>query len=155
MGISQQEASAYIKNYLVRYPGVSAWVEKNLAQAKADGSVRTLLGRVRWLPDMTAKNAAVRQFTERAARNTPIQGGSADVIKLAMLKIHAGLSAGKFKSRLLLQIHDELLFETPAAEVPAFAAWARDTMERAVVLRVPLVVDVKAGPNWQDMEPLK
>ena len=152
LGISQQEASAYIKAYLQRYPGVSAWVERNLTQAKADGSVRTLLGRVRWLPDLAAKNAAVRQFNERAARNTPIQGGSADIIKLAMLDAARELAKGKLGGVMLLQVHDELLFEVDKAEVPAFAKWARGVMEGAVKLRVPLVVDVKAGPNWQDME---
>ncbi len=155
LGISQQEASAYIKKYLERYPGVSAWVEKNLAQARKDGCVRTLLGRVRWLPDLAARNAAVRQFTERAARNTPIQGGSADIIKLAMLEIDRGLAKDGRGAVLLLQVHDELLFEVDEAEVPAFAAWARGVMEGAASLRVPLVVDAKAGPNWQDMEKLK
>jgi DNA polymerase-1 len=155
LGITQQEASAYIKSYLQRYPGVSAWVEKNLAQAKKDLSVRTLLGRVRWLPDLTAKNASVRQFTERAARNTPIQGGSADIIKLAMLEVAKDLAKGKRGAVMLLQVHDELVFEVDKAEAPAFAKWVRGVMEGAVKLRVPLVVDAKAGPNWQDMEKLK
>ncbi|MDE2140906.1 MAG: DNA polymerase I [Elusimicrobia bacterium] len=155
LGISQQEASAYIKAYLQRYPGVSAWVESNLEKAKAAGSVRTLLGRVRWLPDLAAKNAAVRQFTERAARNTPIQGGSADIIKLAMLEVAKDLSKGKRGAVMLLQVHDELVFEVDKEEVPSFAKWVRGVMEGAVTLRVPLTVDVKAGPNWQDMEKTK
>jgi len=152
LGIPQSEAAAYIKKYLERYPGVSAWVERNLTQAKKDGCVRTLLGRVRWLPDLAAKNAAVRQFTERAARNTPIQGGSADIIKLAMLEIAGELAKGKRGATLLLQVHDELVFEADADHAAGFAAWARGVMEGAVKLRVPLVVDAKAGPNWQDME---
>jgi DNA polymerase-1 len=155
LGISQQEASAYIKAYLQRYPGVSAWAEKNLAQAKRDGSVRTLLGRVRWLPDLAAKNASLRQFTERAARNTPIQGGSADIIKLAMLEVAKDLAKAKKDAVMLLQVHDELLFEVAKDQVPAFAAWVRGVMEGAVKLNIPLVVDVKAGPNWQDMEKIK
>lgn len=155
LGISQQEAAAYIKNYLVRYPGVSAWVEKNLAQAKADGCVRTLLGRVRWLPELSAKNAAVRQFTERAARNTPIQGGSADIIKLAMINIAKELNKGKKDAILLLQVHDELVFEVEKGEAPAFGRWIKGVMESAVELRVPVVAEVKTGPNWQDMEKLK
>ncbi|MBI3565992.1 MAG: DNA polymerase I [Elusimicrobia bacterium] len=155
LGISQAEAAAYIKKYLERYPGVSAWVEKNLAQAKKDGSVRTLLGRVRWLPDLAAKNAALRQFTERAARNTPIQGGSADIIKLAMLEIAKDLAKGKRGAVMLLQVHDELLFEADKAEAAEFADWARGVMEGAVTLRVPLIAEAKAGPNWQDMEKLK
>ncbi|MEK7381966.1 MAG: DNA polymerase, partial [Elusimicrobiota bacterium] len=152
LGVSQQEAGAYIKSYLERYPGVSAWVERNLEKARRDGCVRTLLGRVRWLPDLAAQNASLRQFTERAARNTPIQGGSADIIKLAMLGVAAELSKGKRHAQMLLQVHDELIFEVEKSEVPAFASWVRGAMEQAVKLRVPVVVDVKAGANWQDMQ---
>ena len=155
LGVPQSEAGAYIKKYLERYPGVSAWVERNLEKARAEGCVRTLLGRVRWLPELTAKNAAVRQFTERAARNTPIQGGSADIIKLAMLEVASDLAKGKRGAVMLLQVHDELVFEVEQGRVPAFAAWVRGVMEGAVALRVPLVVDAKAGPNWQDMEKIK
>jgi DNA polymerase-1 len=155
LGISQQEASTYIKKYLERYPGVSAWVEKNLAQAKKDGCVRTLLGRVRWLPELSAKNAAVRQFTERAARNTPIQGGSADIIKVAMIDVAKELAKGKKDAVMLLQVHDELVFEVAKAEAPAFGKWIKGVMEAAYKLRVPVVAEVKAGPNWQDMEKLK
>jgi DNA polymerase-1 len=152
LGIPQAEAAAYIKSYRERYPGVSAWVEANLERARAEGCARTLLGRVRWLPDLKAKNAALRQFTERAARNTPIQGGSADIIKLAMLEIARGLSKDRRGARMLLQVHDELVFEVEKAAVPEFSAWARGIMEGAAALRIPLVVEVKAGPNWQDME---
>jgi DNA polymerase-1 len=155
LGIPNAEASEYIKKYLQRYPGVSEWVERNLEEAKKQGCARTLLGRVRWLPDLNAKNAAVRQFTERAARNTPIQGGSADIIKLAMLEIAKDLAKSKRGAAMLLQVHDELVFEVDKDEVPAFASWARGVMEGAVKLRVPLVVDVKAGTNWQDMEKIK
>ena len=155
LGVSQQEAGAYIKSYLERYPGVSAWVARNLEDARQHGCVRTLLGRVRWLPDLAAKNASLRQFTERAARNTPIQGGSADIIKLAMLDVAKELARGKRDAKMLLQVHDELVFEVGQDEVPAFAAWVRGVMEQAVKLRVPVVVDVKAGPNWQDMEKIK
>jgi len=155
LGISQQEASAYIKRYLERYPGVSAWVERNLERARKEGCVRTLLGRVRWLPDLAAKNTALRQFTERAARNTPIQGGSADIIKIAMLQVAAELAKGRKTARMLLQVHDELVFEVEKGEVPAFASWVRGVMEGAVKLKVPVVVEAKAGLNWQDMEKLK
>ena len=155
LGISQGEASTYIKKYLERYPGVSAWVVANLEQAKKDMSVRTLLGRVRWLPELTAKNAAVRQFTERAARNTPIQGGSADIIKLAMLHIAKNIHKHGKKAVLLLQVHDELVFEVEKAEAPAFGHWIKSEMEAAIKLRVPVVAEVKIGPNWQDMEKLK
>lgn len=155
LGISQNEASTYIKKYLQRYPGVSAWVEKNLEQAKTDRSVRTLLGRVRWLPDLEAKNAAVRQFTERVARNTPIQGGSADIIKVAMINIAKEMAKGKKNAVMLLQVHDELVFECEKGEAPAFGAWVKKVMEAAIKLRVPVVAEVKTGLNWQDMEKLK
>lgn len=152
LGISQQEAGGYIKRYLERYPGVSSWVERNLDRARREGCVRTFMGRVRWLPGLSAKNTALRQLTERAARNTPIQGGSADIIKLAMLEIARELARGRRKARMLLQVHDELIFEVDGREVPAFAGWVRGVMEGAVRLKVPIVVDVKAGANWQDME---
>ena len=155
LGISQGEAATYIKKYLERYPGVSAWVEKNLHEAKENMSVRTLLGRVRWLPELTAKNAAVRQFTERAARNTPIQGGSADIIKVAMLDIARELAKGKWDAVMLLQVHDELVFEVAKDQVPAFGKWVKGVMEKAYELRVPVVAEVKAGPTWNDMEKLK
>ncbi|MDD5629276.1 MAG: DNA polymerase I [Elusimicrobia bacterium] len=154
LGIPQGEAGRYIKDYLARYPGVASWVEKNLEAARREGLVRTPFGRVRHLPELHAKNTALRQFAERAARNTPIQGGSADIIKLAMIAADRGLP-GRWKARLLLQIHDELLFEVPRGQAAAFAAWAKQTMEGAAKLDVPLVADVKAGENWQDMEAVK
>jgi DNA polymerase-1 len=154
LGIPQGEAGRYIKDYLARYPGVASWVEKNLEAARREGLVRTPFGRVRHLPELHAKNTALRQFAERAARNTPIQGGSADIIKLAMIAADRGLP-GRWKARLLLQIHDELLFEVPRGQAAAFAAWAKQTREGAAKLDVPLVADVKAGENWQDMEAVK
>jgi DNA polymerase-1 len=170
LGIPQADAGRYIKDYLARYPGIASWVEKNLEAARRDGCVRTPFGRVRHLPELRAKNTALRQFAERAARNTPIQGGSADIIKLAMIAVDKGLRekwgapavrksvrpapAGlpMPQARMLLQIHDELLFEVPRGDVRPFAAWAKKTMEAAARLDVPLVAAVKAGPNWQDME---
>ena len=154
LGIPQGEAGRYIKDYLARYPGVAAWVGKNLEAARRDGCVRTPFGRVRHLPELHAKNTALRQFAERAARNTPIQGGSADIIKLAMIAADRGLP-GEWEARMLLQIHDELLFEVPRGEAGRFAVWAKATMEAAARLNVPLVADVKVGANWQDMEVLQ
>ncbi len=152
LGIPYKEAADYIKSYLGRYQGVQAWIENNLEAARRDGFVRTFAGRLRHLPDLAAKNAAVRQFAERAARNTPIQGGSADIIKLAMLRVQEGLAAKGAAAKMLLQIHDELVFDVPKGELKSFAPWVRGVMETAVKLSVPLVVDVKAGANWQDME---
>ena len=127
LGIPQSEASQAIKDYFARYPGIQTWVARNLEAARKEGCVRTLAGRVRHLPELHAKNTALRQFAERAARNTPIQGGSADIIKLAMIEVAKGLpSLGKVK--MILQIHDELLFEVPKAEMERVAAWAKKTM---------------------------
>jgi DNA polymerase-1 len=128
-----------------------------LERARREGNVRTLLGRIRYLPDIAAKNTAVRQFNERVAVNTPIQGTSADIIKVAMINIYRAMEAApsKWGSRPVLQVHDELVFETPRKETAAFAKWVRHEMESAVKLKIPLVVDVKVGDNWQDMEKLK
>lgn len=152
LGISYGQAADYIKKYFERYAGVALWIKKNVEQARKDGFVRTLSGRIRYLADLGAKNTQLRQFAERAAGNTPIQGGSADVIKYAMLRVNKELSReGKFKARMLLQIHDELLFEVPRAELKKFVPWVKEAMEGAVFLDVPLRVDLKAGDNWQDM----
>ncbi|MBI4676812.1 MAG: DNA polymerase I [Elusimicrobia bacterium] len=153
LGIPRSEAADYIKKCFERYDGVARWAAANLHEARRTGLVRTWTGRIRRLPDLSAKNTAVRQFAERAATNTPIQGGSADVIKVAMLRVQDALKAepGRFKARMLLQIHDELLFEVPQDRVGDFAPWVRGAMETAVSLKVPLKVDVKTGPNWVDM----
>jgi DNA polymerase-1 len=154
LGIPYNAAKEYIQRYFARYNGVAKWIEKNLDAARRDGCVRTILGRVRYLPDLAAKNTAVRQFNERAATNTPIQGSSADIIKQAMVNIHRAMleRSRHWKSKPLLQVHDELLFECPKAEATDFGQWARSEMETAVALRIPLVVDLKIGDNWQDMK---
>jgi DNA polymerase-1 len=152
LGIPQKEAADIINRYFALHQGVAEWFEKDLQEARRTGLVRTFLGRLRRLPELLAKNTALRQFAERAARNTPIQGGSADIIKLAMLKVARELADGKFSARMLLQIHDELLFEVPNGELKAFVPWVKKTMENAAQLSVPLIVEVKAGDNWRDME---
>lgn len=156
LGIPFNAAREYIEKYFARYHGVAKWIEKNLEAARRDGCVRTILGRVRLLPDLAAKNTQVRQFNERAAANTPIQGSSADIIKQAMVNIHRKMAERprQWRSRPVLQVHDELLFECPRAEAEEFGRWARREMESAVPLRIPLVVDLKMGDNWQDMKPL-
>ncbi|MHB2025470.1 MAG: DNA polymerase I [Elusimicrobiota bacterium] len=152
LGISQAEAADVIRRYFERYRGVAEWFEKNLESARRSGIVRTFLGRIRHMPELSSKNAALRQFGERAARNTPIQGGSADIIKLAMIAVARETGRAKTDARMILQIHDELLFEVPRAAARSFAARVKKIMEGAASLRVPLRVDVKIGPNWQDME---
>ncbi|MBI5244746.1 MAG: DNA polymerase I [Elusimicrobia bacterium] len=153
LGIPMGEAKSAIERYFARYKGVEAWIRGTVEEARRERSVRTIFGRVRHIPDIAAKNFAVRSFAERAAVNAPIQGSAADIIKAAMIAIHRGLPS-RTSGRLVLQVHDELLFELPKGEVKAFAAWARGVMEAAVRLDVPVVVDVKAGPNWRDMEVL-
>ncbi|MBI4249691.1 MAG: DNA polymerase I [Elusimicrobia bacterium] len=157
LGIPVKEAEAYIKQYFEKYAGVAAWTAKSLEEARQKGLVRTISGRLRYLPELNSKNAAVRGFAERAALNTPIQGSSADIIKQAMIRIGGGLKTEKRFAgvAMLLQIHDDLLFEVPEENVAALADWARLQMEQAVRLKVPVAVTAKAGPNWQDMRPLE
>ncbi len=157
LSIPRPEAARYIEDYFKRYAGVARWIKENLDAARREGVVRTFLGRLRRVPELQAKNGALRQFGERVAGNTPIQGGSADVIKLAMLRVHEGLKKPEnaFRARPLLQIHDELLFEVPVDELARFAPWVKNEMEAAVRLSVPLTVSLKVGDNWQDMEKMK
>lgn len=152
LGISQGEAQEFIKGYFARYAGVKAWIDRTLKDAKSSGRVATLLGRTRRLPELGSKNPRLRMGAERMAVNTPIQGGSADIIKKAMVDLHRELAAGGRAGRMLLQVHDELVFEVPKKEAPAFAAWAKGVMEAALPLKVPVVVDVKSGANWDEME---
>jgi len=156
LGIPQSEAATIIKKYFERYQGVARWIEENLASARREKATRTFLGRIRHLPELEATNTVVRHYAERSARNTPVQGAASDIIKIAMIKIHQGLSeGGQLKSKMLLQIHDELVFEAPESEVQVLAEWARKIMENSVHLSVPLVVQVKTGRDWRDMEIVK
>ena len=148
LGISRGEAADFIKKYKERYPGVTEWMGETLEAARADLSVETMLGRVRPLPEINAKNFQVRAFNERVAINTPIQGTSADIIKAAMLKIFAEDP----KAPLVLQVHDELVFEVPKKDAKDFGLWVKEQMESAILLDVPVVVDVKAGTDWNSME---
>jgi DNA polymerase I len=150
LGVPQAEAGAYIERYLGRYPGVRRFIEATVAEARRRGWVTTVLGRRRYLPELGARDAAVRQFAERAATNTPIQGSAADLIKLAMLEVRRRLAADGSGARLLLQVHDELVLEVPTAQVAAAGASVRDAMEHVFPLRVPLRVDVRDGANWTE-----
>jgi len=155
LGITRAEAQSFIKAYFSRYLGVERWIKKTLEAARRDGAVATLRGRIRRIPDIHSRNFQIRSFNERVAVNTPIQGSSADIIKVAMINIYRAMSESrKWKARLVLQVHDELIFEVPAGEARAFGRWVRREMETAVRLVVPVVVDVKAGPNWDEMEGL-
>jgi len=151
LGIPQAEARAYIDRYFARYAGVHAFIEKTLEQTRREGCVRTLFGRVRPIPDIESRNPNQRGFAERTAINTPLQGTAADLIKLAMIAIDRQLTERALKTRMVLQVHDELLFEVPADEAAEVEALVRAEMEGVVKLDVPLVADLAFGANWRDL----
>ena len=151
LGIPQVEARAYIDRYFTRYQGVKAFIEKTLEDTRRDGAVRTLFGRVRPIPDITSRNPNSRGFAERTAVNTPLQGTAADLIKLAMIALDRKLTERKLKTRMVLQVHDELLFEVPSAETKEVEDLVRGEMEGVIKLNVPLVADLGFGPNWRDL----
>jgi len=153
--IPRPEAARYIENYFRRLPGVKAFIERTIRQARDRGYVTTILNRRRYLPDLFSPNRAVRNFGERAAINSPIQGSAADIIKLAMVNIDRRLAAGGFKTRMILQVHDELIFDVPSEELCEVAILVKEEMEQVVRLNVPLVVDLKAGHNWYEVRPLE
>ncbi len=152
LGIPQAEAKAYIERYFARYQGVRSFIEKTLEQTRRDGFVRTMFGRLRPIPDIESRNPNQRGFAERTAINTPLQGTGADLIKLAMISLDRKLAERKLKTRMVLQVHDELLFEVPANEKDEAAALVRAEMEGVVKLKVPLVADLSFGPNWRDLK---
>jgi DNA polymerase-1 len=150
LGVSRAEAEKYIKNYFERYSGVRKFIDATIAEVRQTGVTRTLLGRERPIPDINSRNANARGFAERTAVNSPLQGTAADLIKLAMVRIDAALESGGYRSALLLQVHDELVFECPPEEVDAVSKMVKHEMESVSDLKVPLVVDVGAGVNWRD-----
>ena len=150
LGIPRHQADGLIKAYFEMFPGVRRFMDETVARARRDGFVSTLLGRRRPLRDISSRNATVRAAAERNAVNTPVQGSAADLVKLAMVRVHAALRERGLRSRLVLQIHDELLLDCPAAEVPDVTALVKDAMEHAIPLAVPLKVDVGSGANWLD-----
>jgi DNA polymerase-1 len=150
LGITQDEAKTFITQYFERFAGVRAYLDKQVRLARAQGYVETLFGRRRYIPEIKEKNFNLRAFAERTAQNTPLQGSAADLIKIAMVRIHAALAREGHRGRLLLQVHDELVLEAPTDEVEAVSALVRRHMEGAAALTVPLVVDVGVGDNWLD-----
>ena len=150
LNIGQKRAQDYIDGYFSRFSGVSAFIEKTLEGARKRGFVTTLLNRRRYLPEINGSNAQVRQFAERTAVNTPIQGTAADLIKVAMLRIARGLEEGNLSTRMTMQVHDELVFEVPAAEVEEVIALVRREMEEVIALKVPLKVEIASGKNWDE-----
>ena len=157
-GLSQQlqiekgEARQFIDAYFEKYKGVRRYLDNTLEEARREQRVKTLFGRVRPIPDINSRNVNMRGFAERTAVNTPLQGTAADIIKLAMISIDQDLLRRKLKSRMLLQVHDELVFEVPEAEVDIVRELVRDRMENVHPLSVPLRVEIGIGPNWRDLE---
>jgi DNA polymerase-1 len=152
LGIEQREAKRFIDAYFEKYSGVRRFIDRVLEETRLEQSVKTLFGRSRPIPDINSKNANMRGFAERTAVNTPLQGTAADLIKLAMIHIDDELRARKLKSRMLLQVHDELLFEVPQAEIEAMRELVREKMQDVHKLLVPLLVEIGVGPNWRDVE---
>src|SRR5207302_7705534 len=152
LGIEQKEAKKFIDAYFEEYAGVRRFIDRTLAEARANQSVKTLFGRIRPIPDINSKNANMRGFAERTAVNTPLQGTAADLIKLAMIRIDAALQRQKLKSRKTVQVHDELVFEVPESELDTMRPLVREQMENVHPLAVPLLVEIGAGMNWRDLE---
>ncbi len=152
LGIEPGEARKFIDAYFEKYAGVRAFIDATIEQTRRDQRVKTLFGRIRPIPDINSKNATQRGFAERTAVNTPLQGTSADLIKLAMIRIDEEIRKRGLKSRMTLQVHDELVFEVPESEVDAMKPLVREHMEKAYSLEVPLLVEIGVGPNWRDME---
>jgi DNA polymerase-1 len=148
LGIPQSEAKAFIEQYFERFPGVRRYLDEQIELAKSRGYVETLTGRRRYIPELKSKNWNIRAFGERAATNAPIQGSSADLIKIAMIRIQDDLAAGVVPAKMLLQVHDELLFETPIGSEDAVREFVRERMEGAATLNVPLKVEGGVGTNW-------
>jgi len=152
LGIEQREAAQFINAYFTRYKGVKTYLESSLAETRKTGVAKTLFGRIRPIPEITSQQMHLRSFAERTALNSPLQGTAADLIKLAMISIDRRLSEEKFEAKMILQVHDELLFEGPEKESKKLEKLVREEMEGVHKLAVPLVVEVGTGPNWRDIE---
>ena len=151
LSIDTKEAAKFIAAYFERYSGVKKYLDAEIVKVREAGYSKSLFGRIRPIPEINSPQPSMRNFAERTAMNTPMQGAAADLIKLAMIELDRRLSLG-FQSRMILQVHDELLFEGPETEIPRLTDLAKEVMEGVYKLRVPLVVDTKVGPNWRDMK---
>jgi DNA polymerase-1 len=152
IGVPQKEAAQFINAYFERYSGVKKYLDNVLMETRQTGVAKTLFGRIRPIPDITSPQIQIRSFAERTALNSPLQGTAADLIKLAMIAIQGRLAAEKLEAKMILQVHDELLFEAPTDEREALSKLVREEMENVHKLAVPLEVEVCVGPNWRDME---
>jgi len=154
LGISQEAARDFIQAYFERYPGVKRYLDETIASARKKGYVETLFKRRRYIPAINSPEVQLRQFAERTAINAPVQGSASDLIKIAMVAVHRRLQKERWDARMLLQVHDELLFEVAAKDCESLIGMARKEMEGALKLEVPIEVHVKAGKNWMEMERL-
>jgi DNA polymerase-1 len=152
LNIPQSEAAKFIKFYFQLYPGVKLYIDKKIAEAKEKNYVCTLFNRIRYIPEINALDPNLREFGERLAINTPIQGSAADLIKKAMIEVTKEIKKKKIKAYLLLQIHDELLFEVDKENLDLLKGVVKDKMENILSLDVPLVVNVKVGQNWLELK---
>ncbi|MBN2796035.1 MAG: DNA polymerase I [Clostridia bacterium] len=148
--ITRKEAKLYIQNYFARYPKVKSYMEEQVKACKESGYVTTILNRKRYIPEINSSNFNIRSFGERTAMNTPIQGSAADIIKIAMIKVYHALKDNNFKSKLILQVHDELIIEAHEDEIERIEILLKDNMENAIDLIVPLKVDMETGHSWYD-----
>jgi DNA polymerase-1 len=151
LGIPVAKAQRFIDAYFATYPGVKKYMQEQIEFAREHGFVKTIFGRRRYLPEIRDKNMAVRQFAQRQAINTPIQGSASDLIKLAMAGLQAEIDAAGLPYEMFLQVHDELLFNVPKAKVTEAAVLIRKGMENVISLSVPVKVDIAAGGNWAQM----
>jgi DNA polymerase-1 len=149
--IGRKEAQEYINKYFDKYKGVKKYIEKTLEEARKKGYVTTLLGRRRYLPDIESKNNNLRSFAERTAINAPLQGTAADLIKKAMIGISRKIKERSLKTKMILQVHDELLFEVPEQELEEAKSLVQEGMSKALSLSIPLKVDLKTGKNWAEV----
>ena len=150
LGITRKEAEKYIESYFAKYPNVKKYMDETIEKAKKDGYVSTIFGRRRSMPELLSSNFNTRSFGERVAMNMPIQGTAADIIKIAMIKVSAAIKERGLKSRLILQVHDELLIEAPEEEAKEVSVLLEENMEQAVSLKVPMVAEVKTAKSWFD-----
>lgn len=151
IGISPAEAGGIIDRYFERYPGVRKFIDRTLDEVRQTHSVRTMFGRVRPIPDIVSRNANMRGFAERTAINTPLQGTAADLIKLAMIRIAEELKSRKLRTQMILQVHDELVFDVPPEELAEIRSLVCHEMEHVIELKVPITAEVGVGPNWRDL----
>ena len=150
LNIPRKEAGQLIENYFEKYPGVQAYIDQSIAFAKEHGYVKTLYGRKCFTPNINAKNGAWRAGAERAAINAPLQGTAADIMKKAMAKMPSALKQEGLSAKMLLQVHDELIFEVPEKELEATSQLVKEVMENVVVTDVPLIAEAGSGPNWDE-----